>query len=139
MGIKDIHHRVRPHEVELVRRDYAASGGWETFLSYEDLQQDILIGLLRLRRCSDQTFRAELQGRCSIVRELHVYGSAVPMHDRDPGKFQHRVRGCRVFPRLYRPFTPSSRRAGLWHAAHGGRRENCAGRAPQRAHRSHFR
>jgi len=25
-----------------------------------------------------------------VVRELHVYGSAVPVHDRDPSKFQHR-------------------------------------------------
>lgn len=76
VGIKDIHHRVRPEHVELVRRDYVANGGyacvvawrargmagagmvltrcctrWETFLSYEDPQQDILIGLLRLRKC----------------------------------------------------------------------------------------
>jgi elongator complex protein 3 len=25
----------------------------------------------------------------SMVRELHVYGSAVPVHGRDPSKFQH--------------------------------------------------
>lgn len=25
----------------------------------------------------------------SIVRELHVYGSVVPVSARDPGKFQH--------------------------------------------------
>lgn len=31
----------------------------------------------------------ELQGRCSIVRELHVYGTAVAVHARDQGKFQH--------------------------------------------------
>lgn len=37
--MQDIHHRVRPEEVELVRRDYAASGGWETFLAYEDVKQ----------------------------------------------------------------------------------------------------
>jgi elongator complex protein 3 len=78
--------------VELIRRDYVANGGWETFLSYEDPQQDILIGLLRLRKCSDQTFRPEFKcGQCSIVRELHVYGSAVPVHGRDPTKFQHQV------------------------------------------------
>jgi elongator complex protein 3 len=55
---------------------------------------DILIGLLRLRKCSKDTFRAELQGGVSIVRELHVYGSVVPVSSRDPGKFQHQVR-CR--------------------------------------------
>ncbi|KAM4528886.1 elongator complex protein 3 [Fundulus diaphanus] len=89
VGIQEIHHKVRPYQVELVRRDYVANGGWETFLSYEDPEQDILIGLLRLRRCSPQTFRPELKGGVSIVRELHVYGSVVPVSSRDPSKFQH--------------------------------------------------
>jgi elongator complex protein 3 len=73
---------VSPEEVELVRRDYVANGGWETFLSYEDVRQDILIGLLRLRR---------LAGHRSMVRELHVYGSAVAVHARDTAKHQHQV------------------------------------------------
>lgn len=91
VGIQDIHNKIRPDQVELIRRDYVANGGWETFLSYEDPQQDILIGLLRLRKCSEVAFRPELKiiGGCSIVRELHVYGSVVPMHSRDPSKFQH--------------------------------------------------
>lgn len=76
-------------QVELIRRDYVANGGWETFLSYEDPEQDILVGLLRLRKCSQDSFRPELKGGCSIVRELHVYGSVVPVHARDPTKFQH--------------------------------------------------
>ena len=99
LQIHEIHHKVRPESVELLRRDYAANGGWETFLSYEDPERDILIGLLRLRKCSDEgTFRPELvrrpEGGCSIVRELHVYGTAVPVHGRDPTKFQHQVSGC---------------------------------------------
>ncbi|KAJ2466794.1 Elongator subunit, partial [Coemansia sp. RSA 2337] len=61
-----------------------------TFLSYEDPESDILIGLLRLRKCSAEAFREELVGqKSSIVRELHVYGSVVPVHSRDPKKFQH--------------------------------------------------
>ena len=32
-GIQDLHHGGRPRGVELVRRDYAANGGWETFLA----------------------------------------------------------------------------------------------------------
>ncbi len=63
----------------MIRRDYTANGGWETFISYEDPELDVLIGLLRLRKCSPQTFRPELKGRVSIVRELHVYGSVVPV------------------------------------------------------------
>ena len=82
---QDIHGKVSPEEVELVRREYTANGGWETFLSYEDVRQDILIGLLRLRR---------LPRRESIVRELHVYGSAVAVHLRDASKHQHQVRSC---------------------------------------------
>uniref|UniRef100_A0A673I4C3 Elongator complex protein 3 n=1 Tax=Sinocyclocheilus rhinocerous TaxID=307959 RepID=A0A673I4C3_9TELE len=89
VGIQEIHHKVRPYQVELIRRDYVANGGWETFLSYEDPEQDIVIGLLRLRRCSPQSFRPELKGGVSIVRELHVYGSVVPVSSRDPSKFQH--------------------------------------------------
>lgn len=89
VGIQEIHHKVKPYEAELIRRDYVANGGWETFLSYEDPEQDILIGLLRLRKCSPDTFRPELKDGCSIVRELHVYGSVVPVHARDPTKFQH--------------------------------------------------
>ena len=88
--------------MELLRRDYTANGGWETFLSYEDPERDILIGLLRLRKCSAEgTFRPELvqkdgsDGGTSIVRELHVYGTAVPVHGRDPTKFQHQV-SCSV-------------------------------------------
>ncbi|OEL18852.1 Elongator complex protein 3 [Dichanthelium oligosanthes] len=80
-----------PDEVELVRRDYAANEGWETFLSYEDTRQDILIGLLRLRKCGRNVTCPELEGRCSIVRELHVYGTAVPVHGRDADKLQHQM------------------------------------------------
>ncbi|KAK0069446.1 elongator complex protein 3 [Biomphalaria pfeifferi] len=89
VGIQELHNKVKPDQAELIRRDYVANGGWETFLSYEDPDQDILIGLLRLRKCSPDTFRPELKGGCSIVRELHVYGSVVPVHTRDPRKFQH--------------------------------------------------
>ncbi|CAR26009.1 hypothetical protein ZYGR_0C00250 [Zygosaccharomyces rouxii] len=91
VGIQEVHHKVQPDQVELIRRDYYANGGWETFLSYEDPKKDILIGLLRLRKASKRyTYRKEFTSqRTSIVRELHVYGSVVPLHSRDPRKFQH--------------------------------------------------
>ncbi|CAB3373227.1 elongator complex protein 3 isoform X2 [Cloeon dipterum] len=94
VGITEIHRKVRPYQVELVRRDYMANGGWETFLAYEDPEQDILVGLLRLRKCTGQAFRPELKGGVSIVRELHVYGSVVPVSARDPTKFQHQGFGA---------------------------------------------
>ena len=31
--------------------------------------------------------------KCSLVRELHVYGDAVGVSDRDPTKFQHQGYG----------------------------------------------
>ena len=92
VGIREVHDgKVALEGVELVRRDYAANGGWETFLAYEDVRHDILIGLCRLRKCTAQgTYREELVGQpTSVIRELHVYGSSVPVHDRDPKKFQH--------------------------------------------------
>jgi len=90
VGMKQIHEQVNPESVELLRRDYVANGGWETFLSYEDPEKDILIGLLRLRKTSSVTFRPEIsEVPSSIIRELHVYGSAVAVSARDPVKFQH--------------------------------------------------
>ena len=82
-----------------MRRDFAANGGWETFLAFEDPAQDILVGLLRLRRVSGRVAerQPELRGRCSIVRELHVYGTAVAVHSRDASKHQHQA--CTPFMR----------------------------------------
>lgn len=117
VGIKGIHEHVSPDEITLVRRDYVASDGWETFLSYEDVKQDILVGLLRLRKCGERTFRPELVSvsneasvsvenhsiethpaihnqNCSIIRELHVYGSAVPVEHKDSRRYQHRGFGA---------------------------------------------
>ena len=90
VGMKQIHASVTPEDVELIRRDYVANGGWETFLSYEDPEQDILIGLLRLRKVSSAAWLPEIINRpSSIIRELHVYGTAVAVSERDPTRFQH--------------------------------------------------
>lgn len=85
--------QVRPEEVELVRRDYTANSGWETFLAYEDTRQDILVGLVRLRKVTglEKDRQPQLLGRASIIRELHVYGTAVAVHSRDSSKHQHQV------------------------------------------------
>jgi elongator complex protein 3 len=95
VGVNEVKNKIRPSQVELVRRDYVANGGWETFLAYEDPKQDILIALLRLRKCSEATtFRPELTSQpSSLVRELHVYGMAIPVHGRDKAKFQHQGYG----------------------------------------------
>ena len=76
-----IHYRgkkLNEDAIELVRRTYIASGGKEYFLSFEDLENDILLGFLRLRLLPEETFVPELRGN-AIVRELHVYGQAIPI------------------------------------------------------------
>ncbi|GKT35642.1 Elongator complex protein 3 [Aduncisulcus paluster] len=62
-------------EAVFTRRDYCANGSWESFLSFEDAVSGALIGLLRLRLIR-RSFRPELRGRVSMIREVHVYGSA---------------------------------------------------------------
>ena len=72
IGIQEIHNKgIKPNNIELIRRDYYANGGWETFLEYGDPEQDILIGLLRLRKCSKQRYvlsLSELIRRRSLIR-----------------------------------------------------------------------
>ena len=46
VGIRQIHKKIVPDQVELIRRDYFANGGWETFLSYEDPTQVPIIYFL---------------------------------------------------------------------------------------------
>ncbi|KAJ3709445.1 hypothetical protein C8R42DRAFT_730096 [Lentinula raphanica] len=78
---------------ELLRRDYTANGGSETFFSYAGPEKDILVGLLRLRKCLEEaTLRRNKCARRAtreVVRELHVYCTAVPVYGRDPTNFQH--------------------------------------------------
>lgn len=71
-AVDDLAAQVKPEEVELVRRDYCANGGWETFLAYEDVRQDILVGLLRLRRCFGpvRPFSSYPMHNCATMRAL---------------------------------------------------------------------
>jgi elongator complex protein 3 len=61
-----------------VTREYDVNDGAEAFLSFEDTENDKLIGLLRLRlkdKLESELLEEfpELEG-AAIVRELHVYG-----------------------------------------------------------------
>jgi elongator complex protein 3 len=75
-------------EPNLKRRDYEASGGKEVFLSFED-EDETLFGLLRMRVGSS----AVGDGDLAMVRELHVFGSEVPLGERSIGAAQHRGLG----------------------------------------------
>ena len=65
--------------VEVLVTEYEASGGVEVFISAEDIQNDVLVGLLRLRMPSEKAFRPEIDSKTAIIRELHVYGPQLPV------------------------------------------------------------
>ncbi len=80
--------------IELVMRKYAASGGQEFFISYEDVKQDKLVALLRLR-FPKKTFIPELKG-AALIREVHVYGKQIAIGNKEKGEKQHVGWGTRL-------------------------------------------
>jgi elongator complex protein 3 len=84
--------------VELEVKKYRAAEGLELFLSFEDVNRDILIGLLRLRGPSSKAHRPETKAaRSMLVRELHVYGPLVKVGRKaEAGEWQHRGWGERL-------------------------------------------
>jgi elongator complex protein 3 len=86
--------KLDPHEVDILTTHYEASEGEEIFISAEDLKNDVLIGYLRLRIPSEKAHRQEVKAKpCSIVRELHVYGSLVPVGKHFDNAWQHKGYG----------------------------------------------
>lgn len=83
---------IDPSRAVLLREDYDAGDGREVFLSYEDPEQDLLFGFLRLRKVSSYAHRDEVKGNGNtcMVRELHVYGQVLPLHKHYPWSYQHR-------------------------------------------------
>ncbi|MEM2584595.1 MAG: tRNA uridine(34) 5-carboxymethylaminomethyl modification radical SAM/GNAT enzyme Elp3 [Thermoproteota archaeon] len=89
--------KVDPRNVELVVRKYEASGGIEYFLSFEDLENDVLLAYLRLRKPSPRAHRKEVNEAPSmIVRELKALGRAIPLGARWSDSWQHRGLGTRL-------------------------------------------
>lgn len=71
---------------ELRRMDYIASGGREVFLSFED-DKGTLFALLRMR-----VGKGDSNG-VAMVRELHVFGTEVPLGERHDMAVQHKGLG----------------------------------------------
>jgi len=85
---------VDPEKVKILTTSYSASEGTELFISAENPENDVLIGYLRLRIPSCKVSRPEIKAApCSIIRELHVYGSLVPVGKHMPKAWQHRGYG----------------------------------------------
>ncbi len=82
----------------LVRRDYDAAGGTESFLSYESPDKTIIYALLRLRRPDagflSENYRSVLKNT-ALIREVHSYGSEVMVGD-SSGEGQHRGLGTKL-------------------------------------------
>jgi elongator complex protein 3 len=88
-------HRLRDKhrigEPRLHRLDYQASGGEEIFLAFED-DGGTIFGLLRMRIGS----LAVENGNVAMVRELHVFGSEVPLGEKNAGAAQHKGMGLQL-------------------------------------------
>jgi elongator complex protein 3 len=84
-----------PDKIKFCRLDYTSSGGKEVFLSFEDTENDILFGFIRLR-IPDEPFRPEIDQNTGIIRELHVYGSAVQIGNKREKAWQHKGFGKRL-------------------------------------------
>lgn len=78
-----------PH---LVTREYQASNGRETTLSFED-EQETLFGLLRLRIESEPPELITATRPLALVRELHVFGSELALGQREKLAAQHQGLG----------------------------------------------
>jgi elongator complex protein 3 len=79
-------------DFNLERLDYRSSGGDEVFLSFEN-KDGLIAGFLRLRFPSSSP-RPEITGKDALIRELHVYGSEVPLEG--SGQVQHKGLGSRL-------------------------------------------
>ena len=85
------------NDIRLQRLVYAASGGTEVFLSFEDAKQDILVGYVRLRVPGEEAHRTEIKDQnAAMIRELHVLGQTVPVGARIASAYQHRGYGARL-------------------------------------------
>ncbi len=64
------------NKVKIKVDEYGASRGKEFFISAVDSEKDLLIGFVRMRFPSE-TLRKEITDKSALIRELHVYGTAL--------------------------------------------------------------
>lgn len=84
-----------PERIERDVLTYEAGEGTEHFISYEDPDNDLLIGFCRLRFPSE-TVRKELRD-AAIVRELHVYGNELGVgQQQENEEYQHKGYGRKL-------------------------------------------
>ena len=80
-------------KAEITVERYSASNGTEFFISVEDVRNNVLMGFCRLR-FPHQQLREEITKKTAMIRELHVYSSAVAIGEKAVGEqAQHRGYG----------------------------------------------
>jgi elongator complex protein 3 len=96
IGHRLLKDRVKPDpaKIEILTTRQAASMGEDLFIFAEDVVNDVLVGYLRLRIPSEKAHRPEINREpCAVVRELHVYGSLVPVGKHVAKAWQHKGYG----------------------------------------------
>jgi elongator complex protein 3 len=88
---------VPPESLRLDVERYRTSAGDEAFVQFVT-EDDRLAGFLRLCLPDEPAYLAELDG-CALIREVHVYGAAASIGERDPRKAQHLGLGRRLIDR----------------------------------------
>ena len=88
---------INEKNIKLNRMEYDASGGKEIFLTFDDMENDALVALLRLR-IPAKPFRPEITAFSTLVRELHVYGVEKGLQGESSwtSSFQHKGFGRRL-------------------------------------------
>ncbi len=84
-------------KAELTTEEYEASNGTELFIGFEDLDEDIIYGHLRLRIPSSKAHRAEVGDKTSLIRMLYVFGELVSVgSEPDKKGWQHQGIGRKM-------------------------------------------
>jgi elongator complex protein 3 len=90
---------LQKQDIQLVRRDYKAGDGLETFLSFESVDKKIIYALLRLRNPSQEIFAGfyPTLKNSALIREVHSYGSEISVGDsKGKSRGQHRGLGTKL-------------------------------------------
>ena len=81
--------KINFEKIQTTITEYEASHGNEFFIAAEDVENDVLFGYCRLRFPS-QFLREEITKDSALIREIHVYSSAVQIGKTSEDSFQHR-------------------------------------------------
>lgn len=102
-GLKEYMDKIEPklENAKILVEKYNASNGLELFVSIEDPEKNSLFGFGRLR-IPWKPFRKEIDENTALLRELHVYGSLVPIGKNSENAIQHKGIGKKIVMEIER-------------------------------------